>query len=72
MQPISCFLTQKMGLKWPYRCLRVTQMADFDFLGNYKASSLKIEHVIALDSLYMLTGNDVTNYFRSEANRTNV
>ena len=25
----------KMGLKWTYRRLRVTQLADFDFLGNY-------------------------------------
>ena len=29
-----CFLVPKMGLKWAYRRLRITQMADFDFLGN--------------------------------------
>ena len=26
-----CLLAPKMGLKWAYRLLRVTQMADFDF-----------------------------------------
>ena len=29
-----CSLSPKMGLKWAYRRLRVTQMGDFDFLGN--------------------------------------
>ena len=28
-------LTPKMELKWAYRRLSITQMADFDFLGNY-------------------------------------
>ena len=28
--------------------------------------------MVALDSLYISTGNDVINYFQSEANRTNV
>ena len=30
-----CSLAPKMGLKWTYRRLRVTQMAGFDFAGNY-------------------------------------
>ena len=43
-QPIThfCSLTQKMGLKWAYRRLRLKQMADFDFLETTKASSLQI------------------------------
>ena len=48
-----------MGLKWPYRRQRVTQMADFDFL-------------TALDSRYISTGNDVISYFQSTANRISV
>ena len=37
VQPIRhfCCLITKMGLKWAYRRLSITQMADFDFLGNY-------------------------------------
>ena len=36
------------------------------------ASDFKIYNKVALDSPYILTGNDVMSYFRSEANRTNV
>ena len=37
-----------------------------------RMSDFKIYHKVALDGLYISTGNDITNYFRSEANRTNV
>ena len=35
-------------------------------------SDFKIYDKVAIDSFYISTGNDVINYFRSEANRTNV
>ena len=38
----------------------------------FQLATSKIYHRVVLDSLYISTGNDVTNYFRSEANRTNV
>ena len=42
------------------------------FLGNIsetiRASDFKIYQKVALDSLYILMGNDVINYFRLEAN----
>ena len=34
-----CSLTPKMGVKWAYRRLRITQMADFNLLANYKHAS---------------------------------
>ena len=37
-----------------------------------RASDFKSFHNVALDSLYISTGNDIIIYFRSEANRTNV
>ena len=37
-----------------------------------RASDLKIYHMVAHDSLYIFTGNDVINYFRSAGNCTNV
>ena len=62
-----------MGLKWAYiHLLRITQMADFDFLETANASRFKISNSIALNSLYIFIGNDVTSYFRSQANRMNV
>ena len=37
-----------------------------------RASDFKISHSVGLDSLYIWTGNDVTSYFRSAANRIDV
>ena len=37
-----------------------------------EASDFKIYHEVALDTVYISTGNDIMNYFRSEENRTNV
>ena len=37
-----------------------------------RASDFKNYRKVALNSLYISTGNDVINYLRSEANRTNV
>ena len=37
-----------------------------------RASDIKIYRNVALNSLYISTRNDVMNYFRSEATRTNV
>ena len=45
--------------------LRVTQMVDFDFLGNYYSS-------ITFSGLFIFNGSDVTSYFRSAASRINV
>ena len=47
-------------------------MADFDFLEATKASSFKVFKGIALNSLYISSGYDVTSYFRSAANCINV
>ena len=45
----------------------------FEYLSEtIKASDFRIYHKVALDILYILTGNDVINYFWSAANRTNV
>ena len=44
----------------------------FNISETIRASLFKIYQKVALDSLYISTGNDVINYFRSEANRTNV
>ena len=43
-----------------------------EIIGTTNASSLKILHEIALDSLNISTGNDVTSYCRSAENRINV
>ena len=46
---------------------------DFFYISETnRASNFTIYHDLALDSLYISTGNDVINYFRSAANRTNV
>ena len=37
-----------------------------------KASNFKIYHNVAHESLYISTGNDITIFFRSAANRTDV
>ena len=34
------------------------------------ARNVKIYHHLAMDSLYMPTGSDITSYFQSAANRT--
>jgi hypothetical protein len=39
---------------------------------TFRASNFKNYHNVALDSFYISTGNDVTSYFRSAANQTNV
>ena len=67
-----CSLTLKMGLRWAYRRLHVRQMADFDFLQNYESWQFQNLTDIALDSLYISTGNDVARYFRSAENRIKV
>ena len=51
--------------------LKVCQVAHLSSLTT-NASRLKMQHDIALDSLYISTENYVINYFRSEGNRTNV
>ena len=44
----------------------------FNISKTMRDNDLKIYDRIALKSVYILTGNDVINYFRSEANRINV
>ena len=53
-------------------CLRRHEMIFGNILETIRASDFKISHKVALRSLYISTGNDVINYFRSGANRTNV
>ena len=43
-----------------------------NILETIRDSDFKIYDRVAHYSLYISTGNDVINYFRSEANRTNV
>jgi len=54
------------------RRLRRHEMIFFNISETIRASDFKIYHNVALDSLYISTGNDVTSYFRSAANQTNV
>ena len=63
--------------KWGSRSLPsskqcITLMADFDLSETTKDSSFKIQQGIALDSLYIFIRYDVTSYFWSAANPTNV
>ena len=54
-----------MGLKW----------ADFDFfrkLLKLAASKFNKAYLVAFDSPYIFTKNDITSYFRSAAHRINV
>ena len=44
----------------------------FNISESFRASNFKIYHNVVLDSLYILTGNDATVYFRAAANRTKV
>ena len=44
----------------------------FNISETIVASDDKIYHKVALDSLDIWIGNDVINYFRSEANSSNV
>ena len=54
------------------RRLRRHEMTFLNISESIRASDFKINHKAALDSLYISAGNDVINYFRPEANRTNV
>ena len=54
------------------RRLRRHEMIFFNFSETVRASDFKIYHNLALHSLYIWTGKDVINYFRSAANRINV
>jgi len=47
-------------------------MIFLDISEIIRDSDFKIYHHLTLDSLYISTGNDITSYFRSAANRTNV
>ena len=48
------------------------EITFFNISENIRDSDFKIYDRVALDSLYISTGNDVINGFRSEANHTNV
>ena len=48
------------------------EMIFFNISKTIRDSDFKIYHKVVLDSLFIRTGNDVINYFRSAANRTNV
>ena len=62
-----------MGLKWTYRRrLRITKMADFDFLENCWANNPQIYTDNSSEDSYIITWNDVINYFRLPASDINV
>ena len=61
-----------MGLKWTYRRHALHKWLILIFSETANASSFEIQHVVALDSLYISTGNDVTSCFQSAENRINV
>ena len=54
------------------RLRRHHEMIFFNTSETIRDNDFKIYHKVALDSLYIPTGNDVINYFRSAVNRTNV
>ena len=54
------------------RRLRRHERIYFNISGTIAASNSKIYPNVEHDSLYISTGNDVTIYLRSAANRTNV
>ena len=55
------------------RLRRRTEMVFFSNISEtIRASNFKIDHKVENDSLYISTGNDLINYFRTEAIRTNV
>ena len=56
---------------WAYRSLSITQLILI-FSETTSASSSKMQHDIALSSLYISTGNNVTIFFRSAENRINM
>ena len=58
-----------MGLKWAYVVCALHKWLILICPETDKTSSFKIKYEIALDSLYMFTGNDVNTYFRSAENR---
>ena len=63
------FNDSEMGLKLTYSRLRSLRIADSDFLEIYWSSQFShLQH----DRREKFTGNDITSYFRSAANRTNV
>ena len=49
----------------------VTQWFSLNISETNKASNFKKVNSVALDTLYIFTGNDVTSYFRSAVNRRN-
>ena len=63
-----------MGVKCAYRRLRnaLRKWLIVIVSETTKESSFKIQQALAIVSLYIFTGNDVTSYFRSAANRINV
>ena len=52
--------------------LRRHEMIFFCISETSRVCNIKIYHDMALDSLYIWTGNDVITYFWSAASRTNV
>ena len=55
------------------RRLRSHEMIFCEYISEaIRASDFKIYHNVALGNLYISTGNDVINYFRSQANRSTV
>ena len=54
------------------RLRRRREIIFWNISESIRVSDFKIYHMSALDSVDISTGNDVINYFRSEANRTNV
>ena len=50
----------------------ITKWFLFNIWKSIRASNFKIYHNVVLDSLYILTRNVATIYFRSAANHTNV
>ena len=66
---LSCIVDVRL------RRLRRREMVKgffFNISETTRTSNFKIYRKVALDSLYILTGNDVISYFRSAANRINV
>ena len=54
------------------RLRRRHEMIFFNISETVRVSDFTIYHKVALESLYISTGNDFINYFQSAANRTNV
>ena len=57
-------LVPKMGFRWTYRRLRITQIDDFDFPETAEAGNLQIYTDVVPEGLHVVTGNNVISYFR--------